>query len=134
MEDILVAGKTGTAQAAPFRAPEIDPVTHKPMKDENGRTKYFSFEPSTPEHPDPQVPWYRGSGRGDAQIDHAWMIGFAPADDPKIAFGVLVEYGGSGGGAAADVVRASLESCIEHGYLHPRPPATQPVAQAITSH
>ena len=129
MDDLLVAGKTGTAQASPFRAPEIDPATHKPIKDENGRTKYRTFEPSTYEHPNPDALWYRGSGRGDAQIDHAWMIGFAPADDPKIAFGVLVEYGGSGGGAAADVVRTALESCIEHGYLKARSaPASQPVA------
>jgi penicillin-binding protein 2 len=132
MDDLLVAGKTGTAQGAPFRAPEVDPITHKPIKDESGRTKYRAFELSTYEHPNPDVPWYHGSGKNDAQIDHAWMIGFAPADDPKIAFGVLVEYGGSGGGAAADVVRAALESCIEHGYLKLGPaPATQPLASLM---
>jgi penicillin-binding protein 2 len=129
MDELLIAGKTGTAQASPFRVVERDPVTHDVLRDENGNKKYRSFEPSTPEHLNPDVPWYRGSGRNDAQIDHAWMIGFVPADDPKIAFGVLVEYGGSGGGAAADVVRTALESCIEHGYLKPRSgPTTQPVA------
>lgn len=134
MEEIVIAGKTGTAQASPFRVPRRDPVTHKPLHDEEGRTLYRTFEPSTHEKPNPEVPWYRGSGRNDSQIDHAWMIGFAPADDPKIAFCVLVEYGGSGGGAAADVVRAALESCIEHGYLTPKvPPATQPVALSSPS-
>ncbi|HSZ59284.1 MAG TPA: penicillin-binding transpeptidase domain-containing protein [Tepidisphaeraceae bacterium] len=135
MDELLIAGKTGTAQASPFRVIERDPVTHAVLKDENDKPRYLTFDPSTPEHPNLQVPWYRGGGRNNAQIDHAWMIGFAPADNPKIAFGVLVEYGGSGGGAAADVVRAALESCIEHGYLKSRPaPATQPVAQATGEH
>ena len=44
-------------------------------------------------------------------------IGFAPARDPKIAFAVLVEYGGSGGKDAGPVAQAILEACIEHGYL-----------------
>ena len=39
------------------------------------------------------------------------------ARDPKIAFAVLVEYGGSGGKDAGPVAQAILEACIEHGYL-----------------
>ncbi|MBN1592188.1 MAG: penicillin-binding protein 2 [Candidatus Coatesbacteria bacterium] len=43
---------------------------------------------------------------------HSWFVGFAPADDPEIAFAVLVEHGGSGGHAAATfagkVVRAAF--------------------------
>lgn len=33
--------------------------------------------------------------------DHAWFIGFAPADDPEIAVCVMLEYSGSSGGTAA---------------------------------
>lgn len=33
--------------------------------------------------------------------DHAWFIGFAPFDNPKVAIVVLVENGGGGGGIAA---------------------------------
>jgi len=107
-------------------------VTRKVLRDENGDVIYQQFELSTPEKPNPEVPWYRGTTAGEKSIiDHSWMIGFAPADDPKIAYGVLVEYGGSGGGAAADVVRSALESCIKHGYLKRQemPPATQPAAE-----
>ncbi|HSU68673.1 MAG TPA: penicillin-binding transpeptidase domain-containing protein, partial [Tepidisphaeraceae bacterium] len=136
MDDLLIAGKTGTAQAAPFRLLEKD-AKGKPILDENGHRIYKEFVPSTPDNPNTELPWYRATGDKDNyRLDHAWMIGFAPADNPKIAFAALVEYGGSGGGAAADVVKASLESCIAHGYLHPRPavpkeePQPQPQARA----
>lgn len=33
--------------------------------------------------------------------DHAWFIGFAPAEDPQIAVAVVVEYAGKGGGEVA---------------------------------
>ncbi|HUT03042.1 MAG TPA: penicillin-binding protein 2 [bacterium] len=32
---------------------------------------------------------------------HSWFMGYAPADEPEIAFAVLVEHGGAGGQAAA---------------------------------
>jgi cell division protein FtsI (penicillin-binding protein 3) len=57
------------------------------------------------------------------------FIGFAPADHPKIAFAVMVEYGGSGGIAAASIAREALESCITRGYLtipHADSPITAP--------
>ncbi len=129
MDDLSVAGKTGTAQASPFRVAMRDPVTHKVMRDADGKAMYQTFEPSTLEKPNAQLPWYRGTtGVDHPIIDHSWMIGFAPADHPKIAYCVLVEYGGSGGGAAADVVRMALESCINHGYLtrDTAAPSTQP--------
>ena len=69
LENIVVAGKTGTAQ--------------------NERT---------------------GSAGGQ---EHSWFITFAPANDPKIAVAVLLEYNGeSGGGAcgpiARDIIAAGL--------------------------
>ena len=134
MSNMLIAGKTGTAQAAPFKVLQFDD-TGKPKLDE-GRKVYTTFEPSTPDNPNAEHPWYRGTGTKDNyKLDHAWMIGFAPADHPKIAFAVLVEYGGSGGGAAADVVKYSLDACIAHGYLQPqanlpKPQEEQPQTQA----
>ncbi len=43
---------------------------------------------------------------------HAWFIGFAPVDNPEIAFALIIEHGGSGGGVAAPVAKNILE-----GYL-----------------
>lgn len=41
----------------------------------------------------------------DGKETHAWFTGFAPADDPKLAVTVIVEQGGSGGGAAAPIAK-----------------------------
>lgn len=46
---------------------------------------------------------------------HAWFAGFAPLDDPRIVLAVLVDHGGSGGGAAAPVARAILEKFFGRG-------------------
>jgi penicillin-binding protein 2 len=40
---------------------------------------------------------------------HAWFAGYAPADRPKYAVVVLVEYGTSGGHAAAPIVAQILQ-------------------------
>lgn len=40
------------------------------------------------------------SSQGEG-FDHAWFIGFAPAEDPVIAVAVILEYQGRGGGQAA---------------------------------
>lgn len=37
--------------------------------------------------------------------DHAWFIGFAPVQNPKIALAVLIENGGGGGKVAAPIAR-----------------------------
>jgi penicillin-binding protein 2 len=48
-----------------------------------------------------------------------WFVGFAPADRPKVAFAVLLEYltEGSGGANAAPVAWDLLHWCKELGYL-----------------
>ena len=40
---------------------------------------------------------------------HAWFVGYAPADRPRIAFAVIVEHGGHGGSSAAPIARRVLE-------------------------
>jgi penicillin-binding protein 2 len=46
------------------------------------------------------------------KADHAWFAGYAPADDPQIAFAVVIEHGGFGGVAAAPVVVKVAESVL----------------------
>ena len=43
---------------------------------------------------------------------HAWFIGFAPADKPKVAIAVIVENGGSGGAVAAPIARQVFEQAL----------------------
>ena len=40
--------------------------------------------------------------------DHAWFVGYAPADAPEIVVAVLIEHGGHGGSAAAPIAQRVL--------------------------
>jgi penicillin-binding protein 2 len=40
---------------------------------------------------------------GGGKPDHAWFAGYAPADEPRVAFVVVLEHGGSGGHVAGPV-------------------------------
>jgi len=44
----------------------------------------------------------------EANKEHAWFIGFAPAENPQIAVAVLLEYSGSTGGSAAAPIAREL--------------------------
>ncbi len=46
--------------------------------------------------------------------DHAWFVGYAPADKPKIAVAVVVEHGGHGGSAAAPVAKKVIEAFMKN--------------------
>ncbi|MFW6124839.1 MAG: peptidoglycan D,D-transpeptidase FtsI family protein, partial [Pirellulales bacterium] len=54
-------------------------------------------------------------GRG--KPPHAWFAGYVPADEPRYAFAVVVEHGGSGGRAAGPVARALVEKMLRLGYF-----------------
>ena len=114
--DVEIAGKTGSAQAAKYTV-EVRDADGNLMRDDNGRKVLRALEPGTPQRPNLEAPWYRGFGAEGKDLAHAWFIGYAPANNPQIAFAVLVEYGGTGGVAGASVVNGLLESCMEHGYL-----------------
>jgi penicillin-binding protein A len=67
-----------------------------------------------------QLPGVQVAGKtGTAQIgegipDHNWFIGFAPADDPKIAVAVFVKNGGgTGGGVAAPIAHDVLQAYLD---------------------
>jgi penicillin-binding protein 2 len=62
--------------------------------------------------------------------DHAWFVGYAPAENPEIAFAVVVEHGGHGGTTAAPVVRRVLEVFFQDRLPKKRPIATDPALRA----
>ncbi len=43
---------------------------------------------------------------------HAWFVGFAPVENPKIAFAVFLEHGGGGGYAAAPIGKQLVEHFV----------------------
>ena len=44
--------------------------------------------------------------------DHAWFVGYAPADRPLIAVAAIVEHGGSGGRIAGPLVRRVMDKYL----------------------
>jgi penicillin-binding protein 2 len=73
-----------------------------------------------------------GTAQNPHGKDHAWYIGFAPYDNPRIAIVVLVENAGFGGSFAAPIAGMCIEQYL-YGRLirfdKPTPPKS-PVAQA----
>ncbi|MGI9298425.1 MAG: penicillin-binding protein 2 [Gammaproteobacteria bacterium] len=44
--------------------------------------------------------------------DHAWFVGYAPADAPRVAIAVMVENGGSGGRVAGPIARQMVDEYL----------------------
>lgn len=55
---------------------------------------------------------------GGRRPDHAWFAGYVPADDPKVAFAVVIEHGGSGGKVAGPVAREFVKLLIQQRAIH----------------
>jgi len=104
---LTAGGKTGTAQRD---APMIDPKTGKPVTyvDSRGRTRIKMEE--------------------KRRID-SWFIGFAPVENPKIAWAVIVEGGGYGARTSAPIAGKLLATAKSLGLLSEeaaQPKATPP--------
>ena len=52
---------------------------------------------------------YNASAIDERHRDHALLIAYAPADDPKIAIAIIVENGGHGGSAGGPIVRRMMD-------------------------
>lgn len=61
--------------------------------------------------------------------DHAWYIGFAPFDEPKIAVAVMLENAGFGGSKAAPIAEKVMEKYL-FGELRPNTPRPAPTEPA----
>lgn len=56
---------------------------------------------------------------GGNREDHAWFVGYAPHERPKVAFAVALEHAGSGSLAAGPVARRVIEQLNRLGYFDP---------------
>jgi penicillin-binding protein 2 len=71
-----------------------------------------------------RVPGITAAGKtGTAQnphgVDHAWFIGFAPFEDPQIAWCVFLENGGGGGANAAPIAKGIISLLLNENKLVP---------------
>ena len=124
-KDMVVAGKTGTAQGTPVMQWGMN---------EYGESAKVSMMGANRSRPPTGNEWYRTGDLLNDSVIHAWFMGYAPANDPQVAFCVLVEYAGEGGGngVAGSVANRLLDAAIEHGYLHPTAP-TVPMAANVSN-
>jgi penicillin-binding protein 2 len=56
---------------------------------------------------------------GGSQPEHAWFAGYAPADDPQVAFVVVIEHAGNSAPATGPVVQYLAQRMDELGYFDP---------------
>jgi penicillin-binding protein 2 len=95
MEEVM-QGRHGTARAAGRDAPYR-------MAGKSGTAQVYSLAEDEE---------YDADEIRERLRDHALFIGFAPADNPKIAVAAIVENGGGGSSTAAPVVRAMFDAWL----------------------
>jgi cell division protein FtsI/penicillin-binding protein 2 len=101
---IAAGGKTGTSQRT---VPEIDPQT--------GRAKTYTDRSGRK----------RTKMSDKLRID-SWFIGFAPLENPQIAWAVIVEEGGYGARTSAPIAGNLLLKAQSLGLIAGPPPQTTP--------
>jgi penicillin-binding protein 2 len=88
-----------------------------------------------------RIPGLSAAGKtGTAQNphgqDHAWFVGYAPADTPSVAVAVLVENAGFGGTIAAPiagfVMERYLKGRVDRPVWLPKPKAKQDTLRTMT--
>lgn len=50
-------------------------------------------------------------------VDHAWFAGYVPAEQPRIAFVVVLEHGGGGGKVAGPVAHDFVKKLVDMGLV-----------------
>jgi len=58
-----------------------------------------------------------GTAENPHGAPHSWFIGFAPVQNPEIAFAVILEHGGTGGESAAKLVSKLIAKAKSLGYF-----------------
>lgn len=90
----VVHGAKGTGRGIGFNAPYR-------IAGKTGTAQVIRIQRDAEGEPIGEIP--------DRFKDHAWFMGFAPAEDPKISVTVLVENGGGGARVAAPIARELMD-------------------------
>ena len=67
----------------------------------------------------PTIAGKTGTAEVNDARSHSWFVGYAPyqGDGPRIAFAVIIENGGYGGGAAARLAGDLVEAAQKAGVI-----------------
>ncbi|HKJ76383.1 MAG TPA: penicillin-binding transpeptidase domain-containing protein, partial [Gammaproteobacteria bacterium] len=95
----VTQGERGTARAIGWKSPHT-------IAGKTGTAQVFGLG---------QGEEYEEEEIAERLRDHALFIAFAPAGDPRIAVGVIVENGGSGGAVAGPIARAVIKAYLRDG-------------------
>lgn len=84
-----------------------------------------------------QVAGKTGTAENPHGADHAWFVGFAPFENPRIAVAVMVENAGYGGAKAAPIAGAVMRQYLfgssqRQAYTTPRTDSTQHITHAFS--
>jgi cell division protein FtsI/penicillin-binding protein 2 len=95
-----------------FNAPPDIKEFHRQYFIKNRTVKSVEFEPvmSEKDKLDPNTGRIR-------TLSHAWIIGFAPTDRPRIVCVVFLEYGIAGGSSCGPILKDIMEKCRDLGYI-----------------
>ena len=75
--------------------------------------------------------WKTGTAQNPHGPDHAWYVGFAPFDHPKIAVAMLLENAGFGGTQAAPLAGLCIERYLYGRIIRYDAPAPAPPRRAV---
>jgi membrane peptidoglycan carboxypeptidase len=69
---------------------------------------------------------------GQGRVPHSWFVGYAPADNPRVAVAVIAENRGSGSDVATPAARRIMEAALARpGVLSLPDPTTLASAAAL---
>lgn len=106
-----------TKEIVPFKFPEVDTHIRKEVFDIVKEGMFLVVNGSgTATHikmPDIMISGKTGTAQNPHGKDHAFFIGFAPSDNPKIAVAVVVENIGFGGTHAAPIAQKIIEAYLK---------------------
>lgn len=131
MDEIDICGKTGSAQCVPrvskrryvFKLAQGEEVSVVAPTIEAARTALGVDSRVKPLRKEIVETWPPKDPDKDEVPTHAWFAGYAPAENPKIALAVIVEYGGGGGASAGPAAKAIFQELMTspRGYLSAKP-------------
>jgi cell division protein FtsI/penicillin-binding protein 2 len=110
----LVSGGAAVASEHEWIRPEYAATLRKPLREvvTNGTGRVLATHT-------PTIAGKTGTAEVADARSHAWFVGYAPheGDGPRIAFAVIIENGGYGGGVAARLAGDLVEAAQKAGVI-----------------
>jgi peptidoglycan glycosyltransferase len=110
----VVSGGTPVASAREWIRPAYAALLRKPLRDvvTNGTGRVLKDLT-------PAIAGKTGTAEVNDARSHSWFVGYAPYENygPRIAFAVVIENGGYGGGAAARLAGDLVEAARKVGVI-----------------